>query len=592
MKRITFFALWLSLLLACTLGLQNCKKAPDPAPTKPPVATTPGTSTTATATTIPSLTAVTVTGISSTSARVSAVINGNGGAEITYHGFAYYVDNIANAKQVELGATSGPFPLTFTAPLTNLLPNTTYTVVGRADNAKGSQQTIVKFTTTAAVVSAVADWKSVFTIADGFNQLDVSIDTDGNGNVYVVGSYEGAGKMGSATLTAQRGRDGFLAKIDPLGKPIWVTELKSIGPDYVSIVDIDAAGNIYTNVFAGNTGGKFGTMSLSRSGSSFAKVTPDGSVEWIRTPGRNEDAVTSIDGQGSIYVSGALRGNQSVTLGSVTLRSTDTNPVDNTFDSFIAKFDRDGTFQWARQFSGPGQQSILYDVDENGAVYLAVASGAGAATVGTTTLSSAGEYLLKLSASGEMEWNKFVGNVPSNGGVGNLMVIRCTAPNEFVAQARAPAGTSGFSFGGATTTGANSAIVAVFGQDGTPKWALATRPSSVFDLDKAGNLYMAAMGSRGSPFTIGDITLPAQSPENKEYWGVAKYSTTQRRWLWAVRNRSVSTLYLPDRPALTISATGVPTMGFVCSKGSTQFGQTTVDITGTYGLVLATIEQK
>ncbi len=161
MKTLRILSLLLSLTVALTVGLQNCKKA-EPDPVKPGTSTnpgssttTPGSSTTATTTTNPSLTALTVTGVGSTSARVSAVINGNGGEEITYHGFTYYVSTLSGAPEIKLGSTSGPFPLTFTATLTNLLPNTTYTVVGRADNKKGSAQAEAKFTTAAAVVSNV-----------------------------------------------------------------------------------------------------------------------------------------------------------------------------------------------------------------------------------------------------------------------------------------------------------------------------------------------------------------------------------------------------------------------------------------------------
>ncbi|WP_198045097.1 hypothetical protein [Spirosoma montaniterrae] len=151
MKRILLLSLWLGLLLTFGLGLQNCKKDPDPTPTKPPVTTTPGstttspgTSTTATTSTAPGIstaTAPTATGVTSASARVSAVIEGNGGAAISQHGFVYSKTSqtpTLNDSKTELGATSGPFPLTISSNLTGLEGNARYYVRAYATNATGT----------------------------------------------------------------------------------------------------------------------------------------------------------------------------------------------------------------------------------------------------------------------------------------------------------------------------------------------------------------------------------------------------------------------------------------------------------------------
>lgn len=179
MKPIRLIPLSLGLLITLTLGLQNCKKS-EPDPVKPGVTTTPGSSTTATtpgsSTTVtvtkpPTLTAnPAVTNISSTSALVSAVIIDDGGTPILEHGFVYYYGLNQDFKEIKLGTASGPFPLTITAKLTNLQPNTTYKVSAMARNKDGAKQVNGEFTTlpVATTTTAAGSWKEFGPYSNAF----------------------------------------------------------------------------------------------------------------------------------------------------------------------------------------------------------------------------------------------------------------------------------------------------------------------------------------------------------------------------------------------------------------------------------------
>jgi outer membrane protein assembly factor BamB len=141
MKVIYSSFVWTALLVGLILSLQNCKKSgPDPTPTG-------GTTPPATAT-IPLFptTVLTTAGITSSSATVSAVINANGGAAISQHGFVYSKTNqtptLADSK-TELGPTTGPFPITINSPLTSLDANSTYYVRAYATNAIGTGYGVV-----------------------------------------------------------------------------------------------------------------------------------------------------------------------------------------------------------------------------------------------------------------------------------------------------------------------------------------------------------------------------------------------------------------------------------------------------------------
>ncbi|RCR66227.1 hypothetical protein [Larkinella punicea] len=146
----------LVIFTSLAIALLHCKKS-EPDPATPGGTTPPGSNTSVTgAATIPVVkTAPAITGIASTSAQVSVVLGSNGGEAITQHGYTY-AETGKESKQVSLGATSGPFPLTVTAKLTNLLPNTAYTVYFFAVNKVGQISMKVDFKTEAPTSTTVS----------------------------------------------------------------------------------------------------------------------------------------------------------------------------------------------------------------------------------------------------------------------------------------------------------------------------------------------------------------------------------------------------------------------------------------------------
>lgn len=148
MKNVAYFLFWVGLSLPLVIGLQNCKKDDPATPANPggpgSTTTTPGTSTTSVVSTVPLISttvAPTVSAMGSTSATVSAIINSNGGATLTQHGFVWsktaQLPTVTDAK-IELGTTNGPFPLTINSNLTGLEANTTYFVRSYATNSVGT----------------------------------------------------------------------------------------------------------------------------------------------------------------------------------------------------------------------------------------------------------------------------------------------------------------------------------------------------------------------------------------------------------------------------------------------------------------------
>ncbi|GAB3929367.1 hypothetical protein GCM10028804_37850 [Larkinella terrae] len=169
----------------------HCKKS-EPDPVTPGGTTPPGSSTSVTGgATIPVVkTNPAITGIASTSAQVTAVLESNGGEAITQHGYTYAETGKTDSKQVSLGATSGPFPLTVTAKLTNLLPNTAYTVYFFAVNKVGQISMKVDFKTEASTSTTVSTGTVISKASFPGQSRRMSRVFTLNGKLYVLGGTD------------------------------------------------------------------------------------------------------------------------------------------------------------------------------------------------------------------------------------------------------------------------------------------------------------------------------------------------------------------------------------------------------------------
>ncbi len=160
-------------------------------------------------------------------------------------------------------------------------------------------------------------------------QVPTALATDGAGNVFVTGYFQGTTVFDPVSLTAS-GQDFFLAKYTPAGTIQWVRA----AADYGYGLAVDAGGIAYvTGQYASTT--SFGTNTLTTSGSSdvfVAAYTGSGNVLWARKAGgSNFDSVRGIalDGAGNAYLVGSFS-SANATFGHVTL-------IASSSDMFLAK---------------------------------------------------------------------------------------------------------------------------------------------------------------------------------------------------------------------------------------------------------------
>lgn len=186
-----------------------------------------------------------------------------------------------------------------------------------------------------------------------YNIYANSIATDPEANIYLTGFFGHHNLGGKAyfeniTLQSYGGRDIFIAKYDPFGKLLWVKQAgapnrnsQDSGRGIIS----DGSGNCYVTGWFEGTPVFADTLEhpIGKRDAFLAKYDANGNLLWVRTMGgQQNDQGNSVclDAEGNIYCAGHFSG--TAIFGSRNLKSRGDNDV------FIAKYNKDGVFQWAK----------------------------------------------------------------------------------------------------------------------------------------------------------------------------------------------------------------------------------------------------
>jgi hypothetical protein len=252
-------------------------------------------------------------------------------------------------------------------------------------------------------------WSKRF--GDASDQTANGIAVDGSGNVIVGGYFYGTIDFGGAPLTNVNGENGFIAKLDTNGSPVWSKSFHGNGDQVMSGIAASSTGEVFaTGRFFGSA--DFGGGDLPSAGGADAflvKLSAAGDHVWSKHFGDAADQAGSsvaVDSAGNVIVTGSFDG--SVNLGgNGVLQSMGST------DLFVAKFDTAGAFAWGERFGDAGNQpGSFVAADKNGNVLV---SGfyASAINFGDGPHASAGSYdifLAKLDANGNNVWGKSFGD--------------------------------------------------------------------------------------------------------------------------------------------------------------------------------------
>ena len=179
-----------------------------------------------------------------------------------------------------------------------------------------------------------------------------AIAVDTNGDCYITGYFSSNGNFGSVNLTSSSSsNDVFIAKTNSSGVIQWAKKGGGTKEDRGRGIVLDGQGNVYITgtfttsaTFNGNTITSTGTNSLF-----VAKYDVSGNFKWVRGAGACCDTTRgnaiTVDQSGNVYIAGYFK--DQTTIGSNSFTSL------GSADVIVIKYDPNGNVVWAKQAGGP-----------------------------------------------------------------------------------------------------------------------------------------------------------------------------------------------------------------------------------------------
>lgn len=235
---------------------------------------------------------------------------------------------------------------------------------------------------------------------------------DKQGNVYVAGQFEQTAEFGTQKLTSLGKKDIFVVKLDKLGSLIWVRHIGTKGSEGAPGIGLDNKGFFYI-VANYNNELILGTNKLQPDPALdrhafIAKVDASGKFIWARNLSGGTGFYihqSQISPTGDVYIGGIF--NQIKLAPKNTLKSK------SAADAFLYKLDANNNFQWAKSFSGPGNDNIQRIAFTSKGHPLIVGEFQGAITVDGTRYNSVGGtdvFVTQMDLSGKITWFKTYGS--------------------------------------------------------------------------------------------------------------------------------------------------------------------------------------
>jgi hypothetical protein len=278
---------------------------------------------------------------------------------------------------------------------------------------------------------------------------------DPQGNIWVVGSYEGA--FSSLPAPPTNTFHVFVSKFGPTGSLVTTKSLATSTTDANLLMIFasprcatDAAGNVYITGTVQQASVNWGDGA--RDGTTLdtflIKLSNDANLAWSkRFNGSAVDGgrAVAVDAAGNIYVAGAFGG--ALDFGSGQMVATGAG------DAFLAKFDSSGTSLWSKAFGGTGSDSaVALALGKDGGPIIG-GFFQGQADFGGGVRSAAGEFQMLLAsydADGHYQWDLNAGQSVSSSAARRLAVDsagRIIVAGDFIGTA---------SFGGNTFPGSGN----------------------------------------------------------------------------------------------------------------------------------------
>ncbi len=263
----------------------------------------------------------------------------------------------------------------------------------------------------------------------GSTQSDFAraIDTDNNGNTFLIGGFNGTivfpgtGALASRSINSMGGVDVYISKMDCNRNLIWKNFIGGSGNECGSFfflkIKYDNKGSIYaTGTFSGTatfstTSGTSQTLSSNGGNDAFlAKYDTSGVLIWVISSGGNgsdEGCSLNLDNDGNIICGGLF--SSTATFGTKSGPTMNKTSIGG-HDIFISKYSPAGILQWVSSAGGQGPDlAIDITIDRQNNIYVVGNFGYSgySATFGAITINNSsfwGGYIAKASNAGNWIW--------------------------------------------------------------------------------------------------------------------------------------------------------------------------------------------
>lgn len=215
------------------------------------------------------------------------------------------------------------------------------------------------------VVKLSADGDFVWGAAAGGSAVDMAytVTSDNDGNIVVGGFFRNTADFnpgaGTGELTAFDFPDAFVWKLSSVGAYLWAKSFSGSAEDLVADIAIDdtgritAAGTFYETTDFDPTAAAFNLSSFGAADIYIAQLEANGDFVYAkRIGGFGYDVVDAITigDDGALYFTGYYQ----LTVDFDPDAGTDQLTAQGPYDTFVSKWNNDGSYAWAKGFRGGG----------------------------------------------------------------------------------------------------------------------------------------------------------------------------------------------------------------------------------------------
>ncbi len=357
--------------------------------------------------------------------------------------------------------------------------------------------------------------------------LGKAVATDNNGDIVVVGTFQGTATIGGVPLTSAGQMDFFVARYSTDGSIQWIRPFGGPGNDAATSVALDKGGGVYV---AGDSDGE-----LTLGGSTFGQTSATGA--FLLTLDRYGNVTNAKAYGGGAYgttvgvavASDGFIGLCGSYVGQIDLGGGPLTAAQGTYAGFVAKLDATATYVYGNPLGTSATataQGVSFDVAGDLAV---VGTFTGTGQFGSATLNSAGDsdvFVTKFDPTGNSLASKSFGGAGTDDG----RALVFDAKGDLVV-AGDFSDSVDFGTGPVMSQGSVDAFVFEMSATGSTVWAKQFGGPSVdraltLAVDPSGNVL--ASGEFEETMTLG--TTPFTSAGDKDVFAVELSSTGAVSW--------------------------------------------------------------